>query len=252
MGEDLNKHKKAHSKKKIILFAVVCILAILSLGYVMYVNDYYHADGTALEALGNDDLVSVEQIGNDKIVFRPDNPKAGMIFYPGGKVEYTAYAPLLHELAEQGMFCVLLKMPANLAVLDMNAAEGILEEFPEIQNWYMGGHSLGGSMAAAYVAKHTDEYNGLILFAAYSTADLSHSNLKVISIYGSEDGVLNREKYEKNFPNLPKDTSEYVIEGGCHAQFGSYGAQKGDGIPAISDGEQREETVDFIVEVLGF
>lgn len=238
-------------KRRIILFVVICILAVLFLGCVVYVNDYYHADETAQEALWNEELVSVEQAGNGRIVFLPDNPKAGLIFYPGGKVEYTAYAPLLHELAKQGILCVLLKMPANLAVLDIDAADGILEEFPEIQNWYMGGHSLGGSMAAAYAAKHTDEYDGLILLAAYSTEDLRYSGFQVISVYGSEDGVMNREKYEENFVNLSEGVLEYVIEGGCHAQFGSYGAQKGDGIPTISGEEQREKTVDFIVEALG-
>ena len=65
-------------------------------------------------------------------------------------------------------------------------------------------------------------------------------------IYVSEDGVLNREKYEADRANLPQDTTETVIDGGCHAGFGSYGAQKGDGTPAISAEEQQQQTADAL------
>lgn len=244
MGQENRKHKKW----KIAMFIVAGILLAGMIACVVYVNDYYHAEDAALEVFQADGAIRVEQMDDRRIVFSPEKPTAGVIFYPGGKVEYTAYAPLLYELAEQGVLCVLIKMPCNLAVLDVNAADGIQDEFPEIEKWYIGGHSLGGSMAAGYAAKHTEEYDGLILFAAYSTANLSESGLKVISIYGSNDGVLNMEKYRENFANLPADTVEYIIEGGCHAQFGSYGRQKGDGVPAISGEEQRRIAVRYIME----
>ena len=114
----------------------------------------------------------------------------------------------------------------------------------------MAGHSLGGSTAASYLGKHTDEYDGLILLAAYSTADLSDSDLKVLSVYGSNDGVLSMEKYEENKSNLPDDFSEVVIDGGCHSYFGCYGAQDGDGSPTISQDDQVRETVDATLELL--
>ena len=116
----------------------------------------------------------------------------------------------------------------------------------EVTDWYIGGHSLGGAMAASYAAKHTDELDGLVLLAAYSTADLTDSGLRVYAAYGSEDGVLNREKYEADRINLPQDTTETVIDGGCHAGFGSYGAQKGDGAPVISAEEQQQQTSDAL------
>ena len=134
-------------------------------------------------------------------------------------MQYTAYAPLMHELARNNFVCILVHMPGNLAVLDQNAADGIIEKYkeiyPSIQEWYIGGHSLGGAMAAEYVSKHVDEFDGLYLFAAYSTADLSDSDLRVFSVYGSEDGVLDMDKYRKYRSNLPEDTYEYVIDGGC-------------------------------------
>jgi pimeloyl-ACP methyl ester carboxylesterase len=113
----------------------------------------------------------------------------------------------------------------------------------------MGGHSLGGSMAASYVSKHTEDFVGLVLLGSYSTADLAGSGLKVLSVYGSEDQVMNREKYEKYRSNLPEDFVERVIDGGCHAYFGMYGAQKGDGIPTISNETQINITADAIADM---
>ena len=196
---------KNQKKKSFFRRVFLCLLAVLlavCIAFGVYVNDYYHADPAAEDALVSDDVVSVTEQNGDW-VFAPESPTAGLIFYPGGKVENTAYAPLLHDLAEDGILCVLVKMPCNLAVLDMNAADSIPERFSEVTDWYIGGHSLGGAMAASYAAKHTDELDGLVLLAAYSTADLTDSGLRIYSTYGSEDGVLNREKYEADRTNLP-------------------------------------------------
>ena len=171
----------------------------------------------------------------------------GIIFYPGGKIEEDAYAPLLTELAEQGYEVYLVCMPWRLAVLNKDGAQELIDDHPEIHHWIMMGHSLGGAMAASYTAEHTEEIEGLILLAAYSTEDLSESGISVLSIYGTEDEVLNKTKYEKYFSNLPKDTTEYVIEGGNHANYGYYGDQKGDGIAEISREEQIQQVMDQII-----
>ena len=142
---------------------------------------------------------------------------------------------------------MILPHALNLAVLDPSAADGIAEEHPEITEWYIGGHSLGGSMAASYIAK-TEGFSGLILLASYSTADVSH--LPVLSILGSEDGVMNREKYEKYKANLPESFSETVIEGGNHAGFGIYGEQEGDGKATITGAEQISLTADTILNFI--
>ena len=105
-------------------------------------------------------------------------------------------------------------------------------------------------MAASYVENNVKEYEGLVLLAAYSTADLSKSSLDVLSIYGSEDTVLNKEKYEANILNLPEDFVEIIIDGGCHAYFGMYGYQKGDGVPEISNEEQISKTADLITNFI--
>lgn len=149
------------------------------------------------------------------------------------------------------MLCVLIRMPCNLAVFNVNGADGIREQFPDIERWYIGGHSLGGAMAASYAAGHSDELDGLVLLAAYSPQDLTGSGLAVLSVYGSEDGVLDMGKYEQYRSNLPAGASEVVIDGGCHAGFGRYGTQDGDGTPAISSDEQIDRTAEEIARMMG-
>lgn len=156
----------------------------------------------------------------------------------------------MKALAEKGFFCVLLKMPLNLALLNINAADTVFADHPEIENWYLAGHSLGGVSAALYAEKHADRLNGLILLASYSTVNLKESKLNILSIFGSEDGVLNKIAYEKNHKNLPENMTEVIIPGGCHAYFGAYGEQKGDGTPAISRDEQIRITAEEIEKLL--
>ena len=235
-------------RKRIII--LIMVVAVLFAACAIYLSDYYHADMSAIEDMEFASELSVESETweDGTLVFTPEEAETGLIFYPGGKVEYLAYQPLMQAFAAEGILCVLVEMPFNLAVLDVDAADGIQEEFPKIEEWYIGGHSLGGSMAASYVADHTDEYEGLVLLASYSTAELADSRLNVISIYGSEDEVLNREKYEKNRSNLPADFTEYVIDGGCHAYFGVYGHQEGDGTPTISNQQQIELTAQQLAD----
>lgn len=234
----------------ITLGAVLAVLLVICIGFAVYVGDYYHADEASVQAMVPADSLSVSRIGGDTIVFTPSEPQVGLIFYPGGKVEYTAYAPLMRTCAENGILCVLIKMPGNLAVLDVNAADGIMEQYPEINSWYIGGHSLGGAMAATYAASHSSELDGLILLASYSTSDLTDSGLEVLSIYGTEDKVLDLEKYEKCRNNLPLEVTEFVVDGGCHAGFGCYGLQEGDGTPTITNEEQIALTAEEITAMV--
>ncbi len=230
----------------IILLSLTIILCAAA---GIYAADYYHMEERAVTALESSDNVTVT-VENNLAVFTPNEPKIGFIFYPGGKVEYTAYAPLMEMLAENGVLCVIPKMPLNLAVLSVDSAEKISAQYPDIDTWYIGGHSLGGSMAASHAA-HCDKVKGVVLLAAYSTADLTNTDLQVLSIYGTRDGVLNMEKYREYFPNLPADTTEIILEGGNHAQFGSYGKQENDGNPLIGEFEQQVQTMSQILYFTG-
>lgn len=126
----------------------------------------------------------------------------------------------------------------------------IQEQYPQIEDWYIGRHSLGGSMAASYLEKNPDAYEGLILLGSYSTADLSDSDLTVLSIFGSEDAVMNREKYDDSKSNLPEGFTEVVLDGGCHVYFGMYGAQDGDGTPTIRNEDQIYMTAEHIAAAI--
>ena len=240
---------KRKRKIFIIVTSIVLIIAVLIGVCAIYLGDYFKADDEAIGAfLPQGSTWKEEPSGN--IVFEPDGATAGLIFYPGGKVEHSAYIPLMQACAQNGILCIIAEMPFHLAVFDINAADGIQKEYPQIEKWYIGGHSLGGSMAASYLEKHTDAYEGLILLGAYSTADLSDAELDVLSIYGSEDQVLNREKYNDNIRHLPKDFKEIVMEGGCHAYFGMYGAQDGDGTPSMTNSEQILQTAAYIAQMI--
>lgn len=150
-------------------------------------------------------------------------------------------------MAEKGFDVFLLDMPFHFAIFDMNAANDIIKNY-SYSSYYVGGHSLGGAMVANYAAKNASKLDGLLLLAAYPTKDLSSTDLTVLTIYGENDGVLNRNKIETGRTLMPKDSYEYEINGGNHAQFGSYGKQKNDNDATISSKVQIEETIGFIVK----
>lgn len=226
------------------LIAAGIILAVLLL-FFAYTADYYRADDSALPALRSDDTVTVELTDYGFFFDGPSNDHA-LIFYPGGKVEETAYAPLLRRLAADGMDVCLVKMPFHLAVFGMDLADKVMAQH-SCQNWYIGGHSLGGAIAAYYAASNGDALRGLVLLAAYPTKQIG-DELSLLSIYGTEDGVLQMDQYEKGKDYWPKDAREVIIEGGNHAQFGNYGLQAGDGTARLTAAEQQMQTTSKILE----
>lgn len=238
--------KKTSSK---IIAGIVLLLAILALAAGIYVNDYYHSDDTVNVYLSGAEGVQVTAI-DEGLWINGEGEENALIFYPGAKVEYTAYLPLLIELAQQGVDSFLIKMPGNLAFLGMNKADDIMQQYASYEHWYMAGHSLGGAMAAAYASEHIEQLDGLVLLAAYPTKSLASDTFKVVSIYGSEDGVLNMDKVEEGRQWMPTHYTEVCIEGGNHGQFGSYGVQKGDGEALIDAKEQRNQTIEAIIKTI--
>ena len=153
-------------------------------------------------------------------------------------------------IANKGIMCILIRSTLSLAIFNINDPDGIKEKFPEIKNWYIGGHSFGGSISCFYLLNHLKDFNVLILLASYTTKDLTKGNFKVLSIYGSNDKKINLKNYEKNKKLLPKDITEFIIEGGNHSNFGMYGFQKGDGMASITNIEQIEITANKINEFI--
>ena len=228
-------------------FVIILIFSVTAsfLGYV------YKADTEAIYSYNNEfiDNVKEKELANGVVAYVPQGEiKAGLVFYPGARVEHTSYEPLLNACAEEGIVCIVIKMPQNLAILGINKGVDVTKYFPNVTNWYIGGHSLGGSMAASCASNHSEIFKGVVLLGAYSTNDIT--DLEVLSIYGSEDGVMNKNKYNKNKDNLPDNFTEYVIKGGNHAYFGMYGKQNGDGNATISNKAQINETAQIIVDFI--
>jgi hypothetical protein len=222
-------------------------MLILAAAFVWYVNDYYHAESYVNAYLKSSGTVTV--IHKDDMVFLDGaGTENAMIFYPGAKVEYTAYVPLFYALAEQGVDCFVVKMPCNLAFLGMGKAADIMEEY-SYENWYLSGHSMGGAMAANYVANNGAEFDGLVLLAAYATKELPE-HLSVLSVYGSEDKVVNMDSVVAGRAYVPEDYTEICLEGGNHARFAYYGEQDGDGTAYITPENQQQKTVDVILNMI--
>jgi pimeloyl-ACP methyl ester carboxylesterase len=235
-----------------VLLVIVGVLVVVSGAFVVWGETPARPMPEALAALQSDTQVTVTT--GKWLVFTPaaSQPTTAFIFYPGGRVDYRAYAPQAHAIAAQGYLVVIVSMPLNLAVLDPAAAADVIAAYPEIKTWAVGGHSLGGSMAANFAHSHPDAVQGLVLWASYPAGsdDLSTSNLKVVSISGTLDGLSTPDKIAASHALLPADTVWIPISGGDHAQFGWYGPQAGDNPAAISRAEQQVQTVQATVDFL--
>ena len=230
--------KPRRKQWKIAAGILLAILVLIAGGFFWYVSDYYRAEDVALEVLSAGDNIEVR---DDLTVLSPSYPTdTAVIFYPGAKVEAIAYLPLLDQLRQTGLTCVLVEMPFHLAIFDANAAEDVMEAFPDIQHWYMAGHSMGGAMASQFASERPDEVDGLILLGAYLYGDYSPKD--TLTVYGS----LNQSVEDKI--NYTENVVE--IQGGNHAQFGNYGPQKGDLPAEVTAEEQQAQTVAAITDFI--
>lgn len=229
-------------------------VAVLALaGFLFWALTPLGPEDVALRALQGTEAVSVER-APEGFVFSPRSvePTVGLVLYPGGRVDARSYAPIASAVASYGYLVVVPRVHLNLAVLEPNAAADVIEAHPEIASWAVGGHSLGGAMAAQYASKNAARLDGLVLLAAYANppSDLSGSDLSVFDVYGDRDGVLSMENHEAGSALLPPGTKALVLEGGNHAQFGDYGPQPGDNPATITAAEQWRVTAREIAATL--
>lgn len=222
-----------------VAFVTVCTGAFFG-----YACSYYEAQNVE-QYFEDSNTVAVKEIKNGWL-FDGKGTEDALIFYPGAKVDEKAYAPICRMLAEEGVDVFLTSMPFHMAIFDTDRAETIRANYT-YTHWYIGGHSMGGAMAASYLASTQTKYDGIIFFAAYSINDFSGTDLKALSLYGSNDGVVNAGKIENGREYFSQYT-EYVIEGGNHALFGSYGVQSGDHEATITHEAQWTITVEQIIQ----
>jgi hypothetical protein len=238
---------------KKVSISLVIVLLLAGAGFVIWASD---AQGPSKQALadmqGGNGVVVENQAG--WTVFRPQDgqPTVGLIFYPGGRVDYRSYAPLLSQIAAKGYEVVLVPMPLNLAIFGVEKAGDVMAAFPSVKAWAIGGHSVGGSMAAQYVINHPGSVQGLVFWASYPPSSMvALTGLKISLVSGSKDGLATPATIESSHSLLPASTTYVVIEGGNHGQFGSYGSQSGDNPATIDPSVQWQQTVDATVNLLG-
>lgn len=237
------------SKKRLILLIVLAVL-IAGVGYfAYYVSDYSHADSTALAALSSTGSYNVVDTSNS-ITFTPTSNKSsiGIIFYPGAKIQPETYFVIASKLAMNGYTTIIVKMPFNLAIFETNKADDVIAQHPEISAWVIGGHSLGGVFASDYAVNHQDKIKGVIYLAAYPNA--SNATFKGLFIRGSLDGLATSTQISDNLNKFPVNTTFITIPGGNHANFGNYGVQAGDNNSTITQQEQQNLTVNYILNFL--
>ena len=224
-------------------WAPPALLILVGVAFVLWASAAAKPMPEALAATAPDAQVQTET--DPWLVFRPSErePTIGLILYPGGRVDSRAYAPTARALAEEGYLVVIVPMPLNLAVLAPGRAAQVIAAFPDVRSWAVGGHSLGGAMAANFAHKNPEQVRGLVLWAAYPAAsdDLTDDQLAAVSIYGTRDGLATLDKIDASRPLLPPDTEWVAIQGGNHAQFGWYGPQAGDHEATISRKEQQAQ-----------
>ena len=177
-------------------------------------------------------------------------PTIGLVLYTGGKVPPAAYAPSARAIAEQGYLVAIVPAPFNLAILDADAADRVIEDHPEITIWAVGGHSLGGATASLFIDGHPGVVDGLALWASYSSADLSTDDLHVLSVYGSLDAGVASYTDPANLVKLGSAVTVDEIDGGNHEQMGWYTGQPNDPPATISRQEQQDRVVAATVALL--
>ena len=205
----------------------------------------------SLAALESDDLVEVSL--EPWIIFDPvGEERAGLIYYPGGRVDPRGYSPLLREIAEEGFLVVVPSMPINMAIFDADAADEIIPEFPSVDTWVIAGHSVGGAAAAIYANNNVEDIAGLVIWASYppNSSELASTDLPVTLIYGELDEGSNLATIKDKKDLLPPDTIYVEIPGGDHHQFGSYLVQEGKDRSTISKTEQHKLIVEATLELL--
>jgi hypothetical protein len=248
-------HEREIRMKKIIkrvALGLVGLMIVVAIGFIIWAETPSQPGTDAMTALQSDSAVQVVEHGN-YISFEPtgQKPTTAFLFYPGGHVDFRAYSPILHRIAEQGYLVVLVRVNLNLAFFDIEAGAPVLKDYPQVTTWVTGGHSLGG-VAAAYFAHNHPEVKGIVFWASYPADDrLKNSAIKMLSIYGTEDGGLDQgAKIEQYKAFEPADTEFVVIQGANHAQFGDYGPQPGDNPATISPESQWQQTTDATVRFL--
>ncbi len=236
--------KRRRPVLKGVLWGLVIVLVLGAGGIVAWSQiGVMPAEPEPLASVRENPAITIED-AEQGIVLAPADSESdlGLVFVPGAKVDPWAYAAILQGLAEDGVTVLITRPWLNLAFFDPRGLDSFTSAAPDIDEWGVGGHSLGG-VRACQLATDAD---ALVLFGSYCATDLSASDLPVLSLAGSHDGLSTPEKVADARDQLPADAEMIEIEGASHASFGDYGPQAGDGTPTISSEEMHSEVTDRV------
>ncbi|MGN7947651.1 alpha/beta hydrolase [Microbacterium sp. 22215] len=236
--------KRGRRVVKVILWGLVAVL-VLGIGGIVAWSQIgvMPAEKAPLASVRENSAIHVED-AEQGIVMTPADGESevGLVFIPGAKVDPWAYAPILQSLAEEGVTVVITRPWLNLAFFDLRGLDAFTSAAPDIDDWAIGGHSLGGVRACQLAA----DTEALVLFGSYCSNDLSDTDLAVLSISGSEDGLSTPEKIAAARDMLPADAEMVEIDGASHASFGDYGPQAGDGEPTITSDDMHAQVAEIL------
>ncbi|MBP2057503.1 hypothetical protein J2Z60_000674 [Lactobacillus colini] len=229
--------------KKTIAWLVSIIIIVLLTGSIYLHLSAYQPSHNAQRA------AQTATITNKATTFKAKHNRMTVIFYPGALVTPNSYSIWAKKVAASGYTVKIVHFPLNMALLNINAAGSLVAKS---EKYVIGGHSLGGAMAARYAHNHNQQLKGIFFLASYpdQKGRLDTTKLAALSITGSRDGVLNWQKYNTNKRYLPKNTQYVTIAGANHGNFGSYGQQKGDKKATISNAQQQNEIAKQLVKWL--
>jgi len=231
------------------LFGTVLLFGVL-LSFIYYRTDYNIKNFMLYESKYLDFKYTNDYISLSNKINSSD--EFGLIFCPGAFIKEEAYLPVLSELSKQGMKVYLLKYGHNFDMFNIGNINKILSS-SDIKNYILVGHSFGGSKILNYLKQNgSNLIKCVVLLSSYGTnsQDFSDSNIKFLSIVGSEDKIINFKKYENYKNNLPSTTKYVYIEGGNHSYFGNYGLQFGDSVGSISKERQQFIVINEILKLV--
>ncbi|MGY3778106.1 alpha/beta hydrolase [Isobaculum melis] len=245
--------------KKICLSILIILFLLIGLAYGALRYFTYGASSEAQQALTATTEISITET-NDVIILKNTKKQTtlpAVIFYQGALVEAESYSLWAKELAAAGYPVYLCKQPLNLPILATDFAQKVIKKY-EIQDYVIGGHSLGGTAASRYAAEHLQDQHlkGVFFLASYpdTKGAIADTKLAVLSLTGTEDGVLNWENYQESKTLLPQSTIFHQLPDGNHAGFGSYGPQRGDNDTILADGQQQgwiaKEMLDWLQQAV--
>lgn len=151
-----------------------------------------------------------------------------LVLVPGGRVPRESYRWLGEALALRGVVTAVPEAPYDLAILDaarvpataelLRSGRGLLSGLvgPKLA---VGGHSLGGVVAAA--AAVDGGFDALVLLAAYPASGDPVESLQIpsLSIAASRDCSAELDDVRAGWQRLPAPTILATVLGSTHYQF---------------------------------